>query len=297
MTRGLVVALVALAAGCAAPSPSADAELPVPEMLELFSSPSCDEGGGYVVWNPDGLHDERAGRIPKPFEFADASGDLGDPPVTAFGERSRKPLAGAYHVVVSCPTWTFQGVEKTDLLMAFVTGRVLPPPFDPSPLEREYVTFFIAVNDPDLEAAFVALGLAPEQLLSASLSFDNGILTSTMQMDHHGDIISVVPIEPVGAREPETMRLWFMVPVEGGTRAIAIDMVDSAGGTLHRAPSPGHFDHRAPSAAPPAPGAPLHELSSWALGYRDVARSMRAGPVVEELLPVDDLHEGGVFSP
>jgi hypothetical protein len=290
----VLVVLVALVAGCTAPSvsPSPEADAPPGTLASaLFESDSCEEGGGYVVWNPDGLNDERAGYLAPPFEFADVSEDLGHPPVTAFGEVSRTPLAGAYHAVVSCPTWTFQGEPRTDLLMAFVTMRVLPPPFDPAPVERQYIAGVLAVNDADLDVAFRAAGIHMENLLSASLSFEHGLLRSTMQFDHHGDIISVVPVETESERIAETIHLWFLSPLEdGGARPVALDFVD-VGGTRLNAHSPGHFDHRAASPAPPAPGVvPLHEFSSWALGYRDVARTVRPGPVVDVVLDVDAGH-------
>src|SRR5688572_16747349 len=107
MARAALLVLLLLA-GCAAPPE--DGAAPAAAAPAFFDAPSCDEGGGYVVWNPDGLYDERAGTLPAPFEVADVTDDLGAPPVTAFGEASRRPLAGAYHVVVTCPTWTLDGV-------------------------------------------------------------------------------------------------------------------------------------------------------------------------------------------
>ncbi|HVM44683.1 MAG TPA: hypothetical protein VM582_02010 [Candidatus Thermoplasmatota archaeon] len=288
MTRATLVALVALLAGCVT-APAGGPDTAQAAAPALFASDSCEEGGGYVVWNTDAPIDDPAGNLPEPFVYADATDDLDSPPVTAYGEPSRRPLEGAYHAVISCPTWTFRGVEKSDLRIAFVALRIQAPPFDPAPLDREYLLPFIAVNDPQLEAALVALGIAPEKLISSSLSFENGVLISTMQMDHHGDIVSVVPIETRGARERETMRFWILAPVKGGATAIALD-VEDVGGTRLLAPTVGHFDHRAPSAAPPLPGTPLHEFNSWALAYRDVARTVRIGPAVDAFIDHDMSH-------
>lgn len=282
MARALVLTVVALLAGCTAPA-EAPPEIGGHAAAVLFASASCDEGGSYVVWNQGGLGDRFGGILPEPFVYADATEDTGNPPITAWGEVPQKPLAGAYHAVLSCPTWSIGGVEKTDLLIAFVAVLIVPPPFDPAPIEREYLVGVIAANDPDVARALVGMGIAPDEFISASLSFDNDILRSTMQFGHHGDITSAVPIETHSEREAETMRFWLLANVEGGARPIALDFED-VGGTRHTASSPGYFDHRAPSAAPPAPGAPLHEFNSWALGYRDVARTVRIGPVVDTVV-------------
>lgn len=282
---GIVLALALLAAGCvAAPAPEPAAPAPAAGLAFHVASGSCAEGGGYVTWN---MEDDRD--VPAPFEGADVRDDLGNPPFNG-GTGSPVPrgnMTGAYHATIHCPDYTLDGVAKKDLHLAFVGGRVQPPPFNPDGVTRHYALTAIGASDPDIHAAWEALGLPMDPLLSASLSFDRDVLVGTMSFAIHGDIVSVVPVKTYREKPDETIRLWFRVPREDGSMGLyALDMRDE-GGTHLVASSVGHFDHRAPSPAPPAPGPPLHEFPSWALAYRDVVRTLAPGPVVDVVLDAD----------
>lgn len=281
----LAFVLVALlATGCAAPAATTPPASPSPgaEAAPLFrlTSDSCDEGGGYVTWNT--VEDNQA---PPPFEIADVHDDLGNPPINNNGNPIPDDnVTGAYHTTIHCAKYTLDGVEKENLLIALVGGRVHSPHFDPAPVERNYALSTLGTNDPDLVEALARVGIQTERLLGASLSFDADVLLSTMDFEHHGGIINLVPVKDYREKPSETIRIWLLMPEgEDSTRPVAIDFQDT-GGRHWVASAMGRFDHRTPSPAPPAPGIPIHEFNSWALAYRGVERTIVPGPALDVVI-------------
>lgn len=283
----LAVLLTALLAGCAAPAAQTDSAASTKPVAPFIEATLCHEGGGYVTWNMD-----VEGEVPPPFEGHNVRDDLGDPPFNGGADRNPIPdenISGAYHGVIHCPAWTLDGVAKENLLIAWVGGRVYPPFFDPAPVERQYAMSVIGVNDADLETLLAERGFPVDPLYSAGLSFDQDVMLSTMSYQIHGDILSLVPVEEYREKPAETIRIWAMGKApDGKAQPLALDLLDTGGRHLV-ASNVGHFDHRLPSPAPPAPGIPIHEFPSWALAYRDVTRSFAWGPAVESI----DLDAGG----
>lgn len=279
-----LLTLVLLGAGClSSPSepPASDAAAAPAAQAFLFEADTCDEGGGYVTWNM-----KEPNQIPPPFAGENVRDDLGDPPFNGGGTQgpvADENITGAYHATIWCPTYRIQGEERQNLLIAIVGGRVLPPPFDPAPVARNYQLSTIGINDPDLHALFEARGLPVDPLLGATLSFDNDVLVQTMSYAIHGDIISAVPVKAYREKPDETIRIWMMAKQADDTMVpVALDFVD-VGGSHLIASQVGHFDHRTPPLAPGMPtGVPLHEFPSWALAYRGVARTAQWGPAIEQ---------------
>lgn len=267
--------LLVLLAGCLAPVSDPLPSPAAPPAFRLVAS-GCEEGGGYVTWNA--IEDNQA---PPPLQVADVSADLGHPPVNNNGAPVPDGnVTGAYHATLVCPRWSLDGVEKRDLRVAWVGGRVHAPPFDPAPVARNYAISTIGVSDADLVAALLRIGIQAEALLGAGLSFDGDVMVSSMSFAHHGDIVSAVPVERMAAKPDETIRIWALSPEGDAARFVALDFGDRGGDHLV-ASGLGWFDHRTPSPQPPLPGVPIHEFSSWALAYRGVERVIEPGPSVD----------------
>lgn len=297
----VLVGAALLLAGCTAPPSDEPAVAPgatvLPPTFALEAS-GCDEGGSYVTWNA--FPGDR--NFPPPFTPVDVSDDVGNPPTTSLGGSPQDPasepwmhldvvpgptVTGAYHALVRCETWSLDGTARQDLWLGFVGARVAPPPFDPAPVDREYVVGVVGVADPDLAARMAAAGFHVEALSGLDLSLAGGSLRQAMRYDHHGDILAAVPLGGAGPKPAETIRLWTLVAVdEDHLRPLALDLVD-AGGERYVASAPGLFEHTTTGPAPAVPGSPIHTFSSWALAYQGVERTFRPGPATEVVLDVE----------
>jgi hypothetical protein len=292
--KGLALAIVlsgVLAAGCFGPEDTNEASgLPVPAPFVLRAQ-GCQEAGAYVTWNviPDDPD------IPPGFDTRHVASDLGDPPITTLGGGptvQHTPLdmmpgsnvTGAYHPILHCATWQLDGVDRTDLWLAWVAVLVHAPPYDPEPLGREYAVGAIGVNDADLARALSAAGIAAETLSVTDFALDSTNMRHVFRFDHHGDIYADVPMRALAAKASEGMRLWI-VAGEGGqeVRPVALDFTDE-GGTHLVASAPGVFEHTVAGPAP-APIVPIHTFTSWALAYMGFSRTITLGPVVDASAP------------
>lgn len=293
----VLLLIIALLAGCAtAPSaPSSSLDGPSASIASAFrvDAQDCREGGAYVTWNvipndPD---------LPPGFDTRHVSSDIGDPPITTLGggptvlhtpaDMMAGPnVTGAYHPLMHCATWTLDGVEKTDLWLAWVAALVYAPSYDPAPLEREYSVGAVGVNDADLAAALAGAGIAAEVLTITDFALDATHMRNAFAFDHHGVIYADIPMRDAGAKVDETMRLWVVVPADdGSSRPVALDFMDSGGAHLV-ASGPGAFEHTVTGPAP-ASVVPAHTFTSWALGYTGVTRTITLGPGVNVTLDAD----------
>src|ERR1051325_2409535 len=163
--RAWVVLVMLSLAGCAAPATVAPLETtgtaPAPAAPDAlgWSASGCGEGGGHSV------HPMMFNPLPKPWKPADILDDVGPQVLYSEVPDPTKPVPqegstiGNWHVTMQCKSWTWNGVEKKDLLFGYVGMKVERPPFGDEAPAREHIVTIVAPNDPDIVAAFHMKGI------------------------------------------------------------------------------------------------------------------------------------------
>lgn len=253
-TRRLALVLALLTtAGClgaAAPTtsrPDAAASLlgadgmPLPPLA--LAGAGCTWGGGHSVHTF-----QLASIVPPPWTVADVIPDVGpqvtysDPGEQVYGLASR--AWGNWHTNFACRSWTLDG-KPTTLTLGMVLTRVEAPPFDPSPVPREYVVNVVASDSDALNARLMRDGWMGMQA-TGSLSWDGSTFHHVLATQMHGTYESLFRTRSDGALSDTRVRLWFQKELPGGHYApVSIDLrLSGAKPPAHDVADPdGWFSH------------------------------------------------------
>ena len=301
--RALLVALLALLAGCATPAATEDVPAPGAPSAEGLAplglaGTACMEGGGHSV-HPAFEY------LPDPWEPADILDDVGpqlvysEMPDPSYPTPTKGHTMGNYHATMWCEGWTLDGSPRDPLFLGFVGMKVEPPAFDAGPpATHHYLVTVIATDDEDVVARLQAAGIDAMRATASRDALAQGTLRIQMMTEGNGDYDSVFRPKPMGGMTATRVRLWWQEGYQGhagggpheehgdGYRPLALDLV-ATGGEHYAADGQGYFSHTGNDHHAPLPGAYGHTA---ALMYDGFDRTVEWGPRPDIRLPTAYVH-------